>query len=70
MILWYLLPLMAVFSVIAFFEAKLLWAFGIAILVILTTFFGSRWEINKFYMPKKRELEDLRKKLLAPQLQS
>ena len=38
--------------------------------VLPLTYFGGRWEVQKFYMPKKRELEALRETLLQADEQS
>jgi hypothetical protein len=64
MIQWYLLPLLIAFSIFAFFNAKLVWAAAMMFVLLPATYFGTRWEINKFYLPKKRSLEALREKLL------
>jgi hypothetical protein len=42
-----------------------LWAFGLLAVVVPVIYFGSRLEIEKFYLPKKRELEALRQTLVA-----
>jgi hypothetical protein len=67
MILWYLLPLLLTFSIFAFINAKLAWAAAMMFVLLPATTFATRWEINKFYLPKKRALEALRAKLLNPQ---
>ncbi len=63
MMVWYMLPLMAVLSVTLFLDSKLLWALGTIAIAAPVSYFGGRWEINKWYLPKKRELLSLREKL-------
>jgi hypothetical protein len=46
---------------------KALWAVAFFLALVPATIFGSRWEANKWYRPKKRELEKLRETLLAPE---
>lgn len=62
---WYLIPLLSVVTVLLYVAEGQLWPLGMAVLLILLSYFGGRWEVNKFYMPKKREMEQLRKQLLA-----
>ena len=57
MMLWYMLPLMTVLTITLYLNGKPLWALGTMVIVIPVSYFGGRWEINKWYMPKKRELE-------------
>ena len=63
MMLWYMLPLMLVAAVTLYLNAKLIWALGTLFVVLPLGYFGGRWEINKWYLPKKRELEALREQL-------
>ena len=63
MMVWYLLPLMAVLTATLLLDSKPLWALGTIAIVAPVSHFGGRWEINKWYLPKKYELESLRKKL-------
>jgi hypothetical protein len=65
MILWYLLPLLLVFSFLSLFNGKLLLAAGLMLILLPATYFGGRWEISRFYLPKKRSLEALRETLTA-----
>lgn len=64
MILWYLLPIVAVGSVVVWLNGKPLWSLAM-LLLLPATYFASGWEINKFYLPKKESLESLRETLLA-----
>jgi len=64
MMLWYMLPLMTVLTITLFLNSKPLWALGTMVIVAPVSYFGGQWEINKWYMPKKRELESLRQELL------
>ncbi|MGB0388243.1 MAG: hypothetical protein ACPGWR_25780 [Ardenticatenaceae bacterium] len=64
---WYLLPLMLVVSLTMFYNSKPLWAFAFILVLLPASYFGARWEINKCYLPKKRALESLREKLIAPE---
>lgn len=64
MILWYLLPIVAVGSIILWLNDKPLWVLAM-LLLLPATYFASGWEINKFYLPKKRSLESLRETILA-----
>jgi len=67
MMIWYLLPLMLVAGLISAFNSNLLWAIGLIGVVAPLACFGGRWEINKFYLPKKHSLASLHEKLLAPE---
>lgn len=68
-LVWYLFPLMAVASVTLVLNSDWIWALGLIAVVLPLSYFGSRWEINKFYMPKKRELEALRETLIDAEAQ-
>lgn len=61
---WYLLPLMVVLNVTMFLNGKLWAALLLTVVVLPLAYFGGRWEVRKFYLPKKRELEALRETLL------
>ncbi len=63
MMTWYMLPLMTVLTVTLFLDSKLLWALGTIAIAAPVTYFGGCCEINKWYLPKKRELLSLREKL-------
>lgn len=63
-LVWYLLPLMVAASIMLVLSSEWIWAIGLIVVVLPMSYFGSRWEINKFYMPKKRELEALRQTLI------
>lgn len=64
MLWWYLLPIYLVISITAVFNGN--WWIFILLMAIFfpLTYFGSRWEVGKFYAPKKRELEALKKTLV------
>lgn len=67
MIVWYLLPIGLVAAVTFYLESSNpLWPLIILLVVAPTAYLVSRWEVNKFYLPKKRELEALRAKLVEP----
>ncbi|MCA9950647.1 MAG: hypothetical protein KDE48_13440 [Anaerolineales bacterium] len=63
MMIWYMLPLILVLTVTLILDSKLLFALGTMAIAIPVSYFGGRWEINKWYLPKKRELESLRTQL-------
>ena len=63
MMVWYMLPLMLVLAITLYLNDNLIWALGTIFVVIPVAYFSGRWEINKWYLPKKRELEALREKL-------
>lgn len=63
-IIWYLAPLAVILGIMSFFDTKrLLWAFGMMVVVIVATYFAYRWENKKFHLPNKHNLEILREKL-------
>jgi hypothetical protein len=62
-IIWYLLPLVLIIGIMAFFDGRLLLTFGMLTVVTVASYFGHRWEFNKFHLPNKRNLEALREKL-------
>ena len=65
MIWWYVLPLVFAVSVTMFYNSKPFWALAFILVMLPASYFASRWEINKCYLPKKRALESLREKLIA-----
>ena len=65
MIIWYLVPLILIFGVMAFFDPRLWMAFGLMLLTTVATYFGYRWEFNKIHLPQKRNLNALREKLVS-----
>ena len=65
MITWYLLPLALMFTVFAIVNDKLAWAAGLLLILLPVTYFGARWEVKRFYRPKKRALESLREELTS-----
>ena len=64
MMVWYILPLIFVLSITLFLNGKPLFALPFIFILIPASYFGGRWEINKWYMPKKRDLESLRERLI------
>ncbi|MFZ0546596.1 MAG: hypothetical protein WAM60_14210, partial [Candidatus Promineifilaceae bacterium] len=66
-ILWYVLPLTLVVTASFFLAGKPFWALFMLLALIPVSLLGPRWEVNKWYLPKKRELESLREALLAPE---
>lgn len=62
-ITWYLLPLVLIIGVMAFFDTRLLLTFIMLTVVTAASYFGHRWEFNKFHLPNQRNLEALREKL-------
>ena len=63
MMFWYVLPFTFVLTVTLLLNSKPLWALGMIVILIPLSYFSGRWEINKWYMPQKRELESLREEL-------
>ncbi|RPI91367.1 MAG: hypothetical protein EHM40_15920 [Chloroflexi bacterium] len=70
MMIWYVLPLVLALSITMFYNQKSLWTLVPTLALIPICYFGVRWEINKWYLPKKRDLELLREKLIAQETQS
>jgi hypothetical protein len=64
LILWYLLPLLVVATAVFLLNGKLLLALAMLLLLPLT-YFGGRWETERWHRPKKQSLEALRETLLA-----
>jgi len=65
---WYLVPLLLVASVTILLNSTSLRSLAFIVLffvLIFASYFGSRWEVAKWYAPKKRELESLRETLLS-----
>jgi hypothetical protein len=67
--IWYVLPLVLALSVTVFYNQKPLWTLVPTLTLIPLFYFGVRWEINKWHIPKKRDLESLREKLIAQEAQ-
>ena len=65
LITWYLIPLILVGTVFLIFDRSSIWWIGMLWLSLPVAYYGGRWEIDKWYMPKKRDLESLRETLLA-----
>ena len=64
MMIWYVLPFTFVLTVTLLLNSKQLWALGMIVILVPLSYFSGRWEINKWYMPQKLELEALRKELM------
>jgi hypothetical protein len=69
MMIWYVLPLVLALSITMFYNQKSLWTLVPTLALIPICYFGIRWEINKWHLPKKRDLELLREKLIAQETQ-
>lgn len=63
MTLWYVLPLVLVVSISLIHSTKSVWVWAFLLLLIPASYFSTRWEANKWYLPKKRVLESLREQL-------
>lgn len=61
----YTLPLALMIALTGFFTHKLGFALLFGLLLLPASYFGTRWEIRKWYLPKRRALESLRETLLA-----
>ena len=64
---WYVLPLLLVTSIFLIINEKILWALSLILIVLPLSLLGSRWESNRFYLPKKQALESLRDRLVGSQ---
>lgn len=64
-IVWYLLPIMGAFLLLMGSGGKWGWAIGFVLVVVPLTIVGARWEVNRWYLPKQRELKALREELVA-----
>lgn len=64
-ILWYLVPLIVIFAILSLFEPRLWLAFGVMLVTTVATHFGNRWEYNKIHLPRKKNLNALREKLMS-----
>lgn len=74
MIWWYLLPILLVaFTTILLnsnsYRGRVISIVGLVVAVPIC-YYGSRWEANKCYLPKKRELESLQEMLLQAEEQT
>ena len=65
LITWYLIPLIVLGTIFLIFEGSEFRWIGLLWLSLPLAYYGGRWEINKWYLPKKRDLESLRETLLA-----
>lgn len=62
---WYLLPLVIVFSINSWLSAEPLWLSLLYLILLPAGYYGGRWEMNKWHLPKKRGLESLRETLTS-----
>lgn len=60
---YYMVPLTLTVLITSLLGQKLLWAAGLMLIMVPFSYFGTRWEINKWYVPRKRALESLRETL-------
>lgn len=60
---YYMVPLTLTVLITSLLGQKLLWAAGLMLIMIPLSYFGTRWEINKWYLPRKHALESLRETL-------
>jgi positive regulator of sigma E activity len=65
LIIYYLLPLIALFIIGDLVTGDFSWFSLLSLLLIPFSYFGGKWEVNKWYAPKKREMEALRATLTA-----
>ena len=66
MVLWYVLPLGIVAAASMFLNGKTVW--GLFLLLLFpASYLGARWEMNKWWHPKKRSLESIRDTLTSPE---
>lgn len=63
-IFWYVIPLGVVVTISMILSINTWWGLFFFTAWTTVTYFGSRWEINKWYRPKKENLELLREKLI------
>jgi hypothetical protein len=63
--LYYVLPLSITVLITAGLGHNLFWAAALTLILIPLSYFGTRWEVNKWYLPKKRALESLRESLIT-----
>ena len=64
MMIWYMIPILLLVILYLTFNGNGLLALGVTAVVVPLSYFGGRWEINRFYRPKLRDLEALRATLL------
>jgi len=65
MAVWYLIPIVVVSCIFMFFNPPPLWVVAMLLVVVPLSFFASHWELNRFYLPMKRELESLRETITS-----
>ena len=61
---WYLAPVLLVAAALLALNGKGVWALALVLGVLPLSYFGSRWEVRRFFLPKRRNLVALRKRLL------
>ena len=66
MMLWYSLPLTIVLAGFFLLRGEWIWALAIGIVMGVASYLGTRWEVNRCYLPQIQSLEALRAKLAAP----
>lgn len=64
MVFWYLLPVFLVADVVLILKGNLWLALALTAVVLPLAYVGGRWEVRKWHLPKKQELEALREMLL------
>ena len=62
---WYMLPLSIVFSITMILDQNYWFALLFPLVLLPATWFGIHWEARKWHVPKKADLEDLRRVILA-----
>lgn len=62
---WYVFPLIIAFAINSYFDDKPPWFWGFILFWAIFTYYGGRWEINKFHRPKKEALIALRQELIT-----
>ena len=62
---WYLVPLVLILGVMAIFDARLWLTASLMLVTTVATYYGYRWEFNKIHLPRKKNLNALREKLLS-----
>ena len=68
MIWWYMVPVFGGFAIYFYFEQGPYWRESMVAMIVLgiLSYIGVHWELNKFHIPKKRDLEALRDLLSQP----
>ena len=66
MIFWYSLPLTIILSGFFLLRGGWLSALAIGVFMGVSSYLGTKWEVNRCYLPQIQSLEALRAKLAAP----